>query len=312
MTASALDTKRKILIVDDQPANIHALGNLLKNDYQVLAATSGAKALDIAKSSTPPDLILLDIMMPEMDGYEVCRRLKANEHTHDIPVIFVTARDSTEDEEMGFSLGAVDYISKPFRPTIVRARVKNHMNLKIKTDLLENLSMRDGLTDIPNRRLYEESLAKEWARVTRSNMPLSLVLMDIDHFKPYNDNYGHGAGDECLQRVATALNTAVARTSDLVARYGGEEFVALLPETDSGGAHRVAQTLQAAVQDLALPHEYSPTAPVVTLSLGVATHSPQTPQENAEALQEKADQALYQAKASGRNQIHVASAAPTE
>lgn len=310
MTAAAQDNKRKILIVDDQPANIHALGKLLKDDYQVLAATSGAKALDIAASTPPPDLILLDIMMPEMDGYEVCRRLKANEHTHDIPVIFVTAKDSTEDEEMGFSLGAVDYISKPFRPTIVRARVKTHMSLKIKTDLLENLSMRDGLTDIPNRRLYEDSLAKEWARVPRSNMPLSLVMMDIDHFKPYNDNYGHGAGDECLQRVATALNTALDRGSDVIARFGGEEFVALLPDTDSAGAYHVAQTLQTAVQNLALPHEYSPTAAIVTLSLGVATHSPETPYQNAVTLQETADQALYQAKANGRNQIQVAPATP--
>lgn len=303
MISSESDEKRVVLIVDDQPANIHALGKLIKDDYQVLAATSGAKALEIANSQEQPDLILLDIMMPEMDGYEVCRRLKASEHTHSIPVIFVTARDTTEDEEKGFSLGAVDYISKPFRPTIARARIKNHMNLKIKTDMLEKLSMLDGLTDIPNRRFFEESLAREWARAERNGLPLSLVMLDIDNFKLYNDNYGHGAGDECLQRVARILKTSLVRPMDLLARYGGEEFVALLPETDAPGAMHVARELNSAVQKSGIRHEHSRVSAVVTVSVGVATHSESAPQKSPEQLQKTADQALYRAKDMGRNQV---------
>ncbi|MFO7803928.1 MAG: diguanylate cyclase [Desulfovermiculus sp.] len=306
MTQQTAQEKQAVLIVDDQPANIHVLGKLIKDDYKILAATSGAKALEIANSENKPDLILLDIMMPEMDGYEVCRRLKANERTNSIPVIFVTARDSPEDEEMGLNLGAVDYISKPFRPTIVRVRVKNHMNLKIKTDMLEKLSLQDGLTNIPNRRFFTQSLDREWARAMRNSLPLSLVMMDIDNFKPYNDNYGHGAGDECLQRVARALNNPLKRPMDLVARYGGEEFVALLPETDVQGAMHAAQGMRAAVEALAIPHEYSQTASVVTMSMGVATHAPNTPQEDAEGLLKAADRALYRSKEKGRNQVQTA------
>ncbi|MFO8031870.1 MAG: diguanylate cyclase [Desulfohalobiaceae bacterium] len=303
MTSRESDEKNVVLIVDDQPANIHALAKLIRDEYQIQAATSGAKALEIARGEHPPDLILLDVMMPEMDGYELCRRLKADEQTNTIPVIFVTARDSAQDEEMGFSLGAVDYISKPFNPTIVRARVKNHMNLKIKTDMLEKLSMQDGLTHIPNRRFFEETLGKEWARATRNGLPLSLVMMDIDNFKAYNDNYGHGAGDECLQHVARALKNALSRPMDLVARYGGEEFVALLPETDAQGAKHVAEGLRSAVQALEIPHEYSETSAQVTISIGVATHSQEKKRESALALQQAADQALYQAKGKGRNQV---------
>mgnify|MGYP000562459402 CR=1 FL=1 len=303
MTSSESDEKKVVLIVDDQPANIHALAKLIREEYQVLAATSGSKALEIAQGENPPDLILLDIMMPEMDGYEVCRRLKASEQTNPIPVIFVTARNTPEDEEMGFNLGAVDYISKPFNPTIVRARVKNHMNLKIKTDMLERLSMQDGLTHIPNRRYFEETLTKEWARAQRNSLPLSLVMLDIDNFKAYNDNYGHGAGDECLQRVARALKKSLARSMDLVARYGGEEFVALLPETDAQGAIHVAEGLRTAVAGLGITHEYSEIASVVSVSIGVATHSRETERESSLELQQAADRALYLAKEKGRNQV---------
>jgi diguanylate cyclase (GGDEF)-like protein len=301
--SSEFDEKKVVLIVDDQPANIHALGKLIKDDYQVLAATSGSKALEIANSQEQPDLILLDIMMPQMDGYEVCRRLKASEYTHSIPVIFVTARDTTEDEEKGFSLGAVDYISKPFRPTIARARIKNHMNLKIKTDMLEKLSMLDGLTDVPNRRFFEESLAREWARAERNGLPLSLVMLDIDDFKLYNDNYGHGAGDECLQRVARILKNSLVRPMDLLARYGGEEFVALLPETDAPGAMHVAREMNSAVQKSGIRHEYSRVSSVVTVSVGVATHSESAPPKSPDQLQKAADLALYRAKDMGRNQV---------
>ena len=304
MSSDETKEKRSVLIVDDQPDNIHALGKLIKDEYRIMAATSGARALEIAESDNPPDLILLDVMMPEMDGYEVCRRLKQNEQTNSIPVIFVTAMDSAEDEEKGFNLGAVDYISKPFKPTIVRARIKNQMNLKIKTDMLEKLSMQDGLTEIPNRRFFQENLAREWSRCMRNGLPLSLLIMDIDNFKPYNDNYGHGAGDECLRKVANVIKDTLSRPTDQAARYGGEEFVVLLPETHAAGALHVAEELRAAVQGLGITHEHSPTAPVVTISVGTSTHSAESPMKNKEQLLQLADEALYQAKEAGRNRIH--------
>ena len=304
MSSDETKEKRSVLIVDDQPDNIHALGKLIKDEYRIMAATSGARALEIAESDNPPDLILLDVMMPEMDGYEVCRRLKRNEKTNSIPVIFVTAMDSAEDEETGFNLGAVDYISKPFKPTIVRARIKNQMNLKIKTDMLEKMSMQDGLTEIPNRRFFQENLAREWSRCMRNGLPLSLLIMDIDNFKPYNDNYGHGAGDECLRKVANVIKDTLSRPTDQAARYGGEEFVVLLPETHAAGALHVAEELRAAVQGLGITHEHSPTAPVVTISVGTSTHSAESPMKNKEQLLQLADEALYQAKEAGRNRIH--------
>ncbi len=303
MTSEEPGKNGTVLIVDDQPANIHTLAKLIRDDYHILAATSGAKALEITAGDTPPDLVLLDIMMPEMDGYEVCRRIKASEQTHDIPVIFVTARDATEDEEMGFSLGAVDYISKPFNPVIARARIRNQISLKLKTDILEKLSMQDGLTNIPNRRYFEESLAREWSRTRRSGLPLSLLMMDIDNFKPYNDHYGHGAGDDCLVRVARALKNSLSRPMDLAARYGGEEFVALLPETGATGALHVAEELRAGVESLGITHEYSQVSSVVTMSVGVATNSGDDSFSSPEELLQTADKALYLAKEQGRNQV---------
>ena len=295
--------KAAILIVDDQPANLMVLSKLLKEDYHILVANNGPKALEIAAGDNPPHLMLLDIEMPGMDGYEVCRRLKTDDRTSGIALIFVSARDTVEDEEKGFRMGAVDYISKPFHPAIVRARVRNHIHLKINSDLLEKLSKQDSLTDIPNRRNFEECLDREWGRSARNGLPLSLAMMDIDHFKNFNDHYGHGAGDECLRRVARILKKSLSRPMDVVARYGGEEFVTLLPDTDEAGARHVAEHLRAAIEEAAIPHGHSATAPVVTLSVGVATHSRANAKNNAKQLQQAADQALYLAKGQGRNQV---------
>lgn len=309
---SAVDTPEpaRVLIVDDEPTNVRALAELLRGDYRIQVATNGAKTLELAAAPTPPDLILLDIEMPDLSGFEVCRRLKNDERTSAIPVIFVTARNRVEDEELGFNLGAVDYIAKPFFPTIVRARVRNHVNLKIKTDLLEKLSLRDGLTDIPNRRSFNDRFAEEWARGTRKQEPLSLAMMDIDHFKRFNDRFGHGAGDECLRRVARALAGVLARPADFVARYGGEEFVVLLPDTQPPGALTVAGQLRQAVEDLAIPHADGTSFPVVTLSIGLATRGVGDA-ISAEQLLKAADQALYAAKAGGRNRVCTAPTTPT-
>lgn len=296
------DNRPLILIVDDMPTNIQVLAEALRNVYRVRVAGSGQAALDIIAKLGAPDLILLDVMMPDMDGYEVCRRLKENPATQNIPVLFVTAKSEVLDEEHGFCLGAVDYISKPFHLPIVMARVRTHISLKVKTDLLEAKVMLDGLTNIPNRRRFDEVLESEWKRAQRTGTLLSLVMLDVDFFKRYNDNYGHGPGDECLKKVASALVDAVDRPSDLVARYGGEEFVALLPETEAQGAGYIAERMRSAVEQLQLPHQYSEVSNVVTVSVGSVCVRPCSGTSQLELLR-LADEKLYEAKESGRNQV---------
>lgn len=297
----SLTAKNRLLIVDDVATNIRVLANLLKDEYIIQVANNGQKALEIAQSNNPPDLILLDILMPDMDGYAVCRELKQKSATSKIPVIFVSALDEVEDESRGLALGAVDYITKPFHAQVVQARVRNHMNLKLKTDLLEKLSHFDGLTQIANRRHFDEVLQSEARRLSRSGKPLALIMLDIDFFKPFNDNYGHGKGDECLIKVATALQQVVHRPGDLLARYGGEEFAAVLPETDIEGAAKIAEAMRQAVENLRYPHEYSAIADHVTVSVGYVAG--EVKENKPEALLEQADQALYRAKDMGRNRI---------
>lgn len=298
------EPKPTLLIVDDEPTNIQALGHLLKDDYRIRVANNGEKALALAAEGAPerPDLILLDIQMPGIDGYEVCRRLKEDPHTSDIAIIFVTALDDARDEEHGLNLGAVDYIARPFNPAIVRARVNTHVKLKRRTDLLEQYAMLDGLTGIHNRRYFDEHLDRETRRSQREGEPLSLIMLDIDHFKGFNDHYGHGAGDRCLQKVAETLARTLNRPGDTLCRYGGEEFVALLPGTPTSGALEVAERLRSAVEERALAHEHSSAGPVVTVSLGAATFDPAgEPGADMESLLARADAALYRAKNAGRN-----------
>ncbi len=295
--------KQKILIVDDAPANIGILGQTLMADYELRVATNGAAALDIAVADSP-DIILLDIMMPGMDGYEVCRRLKDNESTRHIPVIFVTGKSEEEDETKGLELGAVDYITKPFSAPIVKARVKNHLELKRRGDLLEQLAMLDGLTSIHNRRRFDEMLSVEWRRAVRDHNWLTLMMMDIDRFKAFNDCHGHAAGDECLKKVAQTLSQAFNRAGDFVARYGGEEFAAILSGTNPEGANAAARKAQEHLNSLDLKHSCSPVSDKVTLSIGVA--SIQASEDSAPLeLIKMADKMLYEAKEAGRNQIRV-------
>lgn len=298
--------KPSLLIVDDEPANLHVLARLMQEEYRIVVANCGKKALELMEGGTKPDLVLLDVQMPDIDGFEVCRRLKKDPATSSIPVIFVTARDSSGDEEAGFALGAVDYVSKPFQPALVRARARTHIRLKQKTDLLERFALLDGLTDIPNRRNFEDHYEREFRRAERDRLPLSVVMIDIDNFKPFNDHYGHGPGDTCLRRVAAALSVVAGRPRDIVARYGGEEFVALLPSTDAEGAAELAEQFRSAVEALGIPHEYSDAGQVVTLSLGVATTSFVEDKHGTEklgALLTRADNALYEAKSLGKNRV---------
>ncbi len=292
--------RQVILIVDDVPANIKILGENLKSLYKVRFAVDGKGALKIAVSENPPDLILLDIMMPDMDGYEVCRRLKENEKTAKIPVIFITARDREEDETRGLDAGAVDYIKKPFSLPIVGARVRTHLELKRHRDLLEKLAGMDGLTGIPNRRRFDEVYKREWHRAVRKGSPLALVIADMDYFKAYNDNYGHFRGDDCLRLIAGALFSTPRRPGDFTARYGGEEFVSILPETDMEGALSVCAAMGETVTNLSVPHGFSEAADHVTVSLGAACVVP-TETHTPEALFEAADACLYRAKKMGRN-----------
>lgn len=293
------DARPRILIVDDERININILNTLLKTDYRLMAATNGDQAIKAAIEGQP-DLILLDILMPGMDGHQVCRKLKSNPATRSIPIIFITAMGDAENETMGFALGAVDYIPKPFNNAVVKARVGVHLRLKRQNDMLESLALMDALTNVPNRRAHDQARAAEWRRCQREKLPISFIMVDVDQFKPYNDNYGHGAGDDCLVRIAKAINNCIRRPGDMLARYGGEEFVAIMSGTHSVGALQMAQQFHAAVVDLAISHEHSAVAPHVTISVGVATTT-RTDEVTPEQLAEAADKMLYQAKESGRN-----------
>lgn len=291
--------KSKILIVDDIKTNLRLLEKRLSSEYECLCAQDGEAALEIVKNNSP-DLILLDIQMPGIDGFEVCRRLKEDESSMHIPVIFLTSLSEDEDETKGLELGAVDYVTKPLRMPIVKARIKNHLELKKVRDLLEKQAFIDGLTGIPNRRRFDEVLEREWYRGMRSKKPLSLILMDIDFFKKYNDNYGHKQGDICLQLVAQSIAESMKRAGDFVARYGGEEFVVILPETDTQGAILVADIVRESLKRVDIVHGYSDAASHVSLSQGIATFYP-TSEISSSELVVAADQALYVAKETGRN-----------
>ncbi|WP_298231844.1 diguanylate cyclase [uncultured Azohydromonas sp.] len=288
----------RLLLVDDQPANIHALHQVfVDSGCRLLMATQGEQALVLCRERQP-DLVLLDMCMPGLGGIEVCARLKAEPATRDIPVIFITALQDEANETRALDAGAVDFIVKPFNPRVVRARVRTHLTLKAQADQLRRLALVDGLTGVYNRRHFDEQLVLEWRRAQREGSTLSLLIADIDHFKAFNDRFGHQAGDDCLRRVAQQLQAGLRRPGDLVARWGGEEFACILPRTEAAGARHLAHQLGAGVRALALAHPDSPPG-VVTLSLGVATARPQL-MDDAAALFARADAQLYRAKSEGR------------
>jgi len=289
----------RILIVDDAMENIQILHQALQEEHDVLFAMNGTKAMQIAHDQRP-DLILLDAMMPGMDGYAVCRALRAAPGTRDIPIIFVTALNTPEDETRALEAGAADFITKPVNVAVVRARVRTQLTVKRQSDALREMTLTDGLTGVTNRRGFDEALDAEWRRCGRAGVPVSLIIADIDHFKTFNDAYGHQAGDHCLVQVGAAMRRAAARPQDVVARYGGEEFVILLPQEDLTGAETVAKKLLEEIALLAIPHERSTASPWVTLSMGIASMTPGD--DTAPALLIKsADALLYEAKHSGRN-----------
>lgn len=296
--------KPTILVVDDMTTTLLLIHDLLKDTYEVKIAKSGAKALEILESPNDIDLILLDIEMPDINGYDVCRKIKNNETIKNIPIIFITGRTSQEDEEYGLNLGAIDYITKPFNKAIVKLRIKNYLDLKIKNDMLEKLSMYDGLTNIRNRRFFDETFEKTFNEIKRDKKSLAVLMIDIDFFKPYNDNYGHGQGDETLRKVAKALEKTIKRASDFVARYGGEEFVILLKDINKNGVEAVANNLLNAVRELKITHEFSKIENYVTISIGASFYNSNSDITKLELLL-KADETLYSVKNSGRNNFAI-------
>ena len=294
--------KQRILIVDDEKFNRQILSELLLPDYDVFLAKDGDQAISCARATPQPDLILLDVMMPGLDGYEVLQLLRADERTSGIPVIFVTGLAEEEDETKGLNMGAVDYVLKPFRSAVVRARVRNHMSYIWQRQQLERDAFIDGLTGIPNRRRFDQAIDIEWRRTNHHGMRFSLAMVDVDFFKQYNDTYGHGAGDEVLRQIAKVMLQVINRSGELVARYGGEEFALLLPEIEPKEAVQIAERIRHAVELLALRHEKSSAAPFVTISVGGVSLMPSVNSTATEMLA-LADNQLYLAKGAGRNSV---------
>ncbi|MCO4093427.1 MAG: diguanylate cyclase [Acidovorax sp.] len=293
--------KTNILIVDDNASMIQLVARMLKGVARLRFATGGAEALELMRQERP-DLVLLDAEMPGMSGYEVCEAIRADALLSTVPVVFLTGNGDTAAEVRGLEAGAVDFITKPVHEALLLARVRTQLRVKTLSDELRLMACTDGLTGVANRRHFDEMLNLEWVRNAREGTSLALLMVDVDHFKRYNDCHGHPAGDVCLKAVARALASVARRPADLVGRVGGEEFAVLLPGTDLKGARRVAQEAIEAVHALAVPHADSPTAPQVTASIGVAACSDAEFVDRASSsLVRVADEALYAAKSAGRN-----------
>ncbi|MCP5161663.1 MAG: diguanylate cyclase [Hahellaceae bacterium] len=295
------EDKQRILIVDDSVASIEILDTILANEYDLYFATTGADALRIGRD-VRPHLIMLDVMLPDTDGYTLCESFKRLPGSEDTPVVFVTSLDSADDEAKGLAAGAIDYIVKPYRPSIVKARARNLLELVHNRDLLKKLSLTDALTQIPNRRSFEELFRREWFRACRHSETLVLMMIDIDNFKKYNDRYGHPMGDQCLISVANALYQSRKRSTDYVARMGGEEFVVLLANTTPDTARQFAQSLIDAVRGLNINHEDNEGKGRVTVSVGLQLCRPVQTQQREHVLNQ-ADEQLYLAKSRGRDQL---------
>ena len=294
------DVKHTILIVDDEAVNIRALSQVLLPEYAVYMARDGRTAIETA-GNVIPDLILLDIIMPDMSGYEVITELKNSDRTREIPVIFITGLSGVEDEEKGFLLGAADYITKPFNNTIVRVRVRQHLQTLRQLRMIKRLGVIDPLTDISNRRGFNERLELEWARAIRDKSALSILMIDIDHFKRYNDTYGHPQGDALLQAIAGIFRQTLVRSTDYAARWGGEEFAVLLPGTAIDGALKIAERIRSNVEGATVPcADGSDTH--VTVSIGAYSQTPASGDLTNDFVA-GADKALYAAKESGRNKV---------
>lgn len=320
------DVHTRLMLVDDQAIVAEALRRMVAEeaDIDYFYCSDPSQALEKA-IEFQPTVILQDLVMPGINGLTLLRHFKSNASTRGFPVIVLSTKEEPAVKSEAFGIGAADYLVKFPDKIEVLARIRAHSRsflaqhqrdlayqalrelqseLEEKNAELQRLSSQDGLTELANRRTFDEFLQKEWTRASRESTCLSLILIDIDHFKTYNDNYGHQGGDSCLRKVAQTLDETVGRPSDLVARYGGEEFVVVMPSTDEEGAVRIAALLRENVAAMAEPHAYSSTADHVTISLGVATVKP-TVDMAPERLIHNADEALYEAKEQGRNRYRL-------
>ncbi len=309
MKANPQESKSLVLIVDDEPFIRMILRNFLEREaYQIVEAQNGIEALTMY-NQLHPDIILLDAIMPDMDGFECCTQLQILGCSKHTPVLMITGLEDEESVDRAFEVGAIDYITKPIHWPVLRQRVKRLIQQSQLQQKLEavNLELQrlvtiDALTEVANRRGFEEYFYQEWQRMKREQQPLSLILCDVDFFKSYNDTYGHRAGDRCLIEIAQAIKDIVKRPGDLVARYGGEEFAVILPNTDTEGVTYVAEKICDAIRKLAIPHQNSQVSPYVTMSAGFTTVIPQA-NSDLEEMIAAADRALYQAKTAGRDRF---------
>jgi diguanylate cyclase (GGDEF)-like protein len=301
-----------ILIVDDDKVNLNVLSRMLESEYvnfdgavhlhsKILTARSGMEALQTVEKEIP-DLILLDIVMPGADGFEVLLKLKKSESTRMIPVIVITGMDNVKYEEKAFYLGAVDYITKPFHEPLVKARVMTHMKIIQQMRMIEQLGLIDKLTGLPNRRYFDSRMTAQWHQAIRNNETVSFCMLDLDHFKNFNDTYGHQHGDVLLKIIAGVIQSSVKRPTDFIARWGGEEFAVILPGTDINNAVNIAESIRLKVENLEMRDAGTGTKIKVTLSAGVSEAVPTAESSMAEFI-ERADRALYSAKNSGRNKV---------
>ena len=296
----AAEKKNSLLIVDDEKTNLMFLSHVLSPDYTIYTASSGLNAIEKAKKYMP-DLILLDIIMPEMDGYQTISELKKCELTQKIPVVFISSLNSDEDEEKGLTFDAADYITKPFRAMLVKLRIRNQIQIINQLRTIEYLSMVDQLTNIPNRRSFDERLCLEWKQAIREHTPISLLMMDLDKFKDLNDTYGHQQGDVVLQMVAKIFPMSFRRPCDFAARWGGEEFVVLLPNTPLTSAVDIAEKIRVGIANAPIPCSDGSILKI-TVSIGVNSLIP-AQNSLVDDFISKADTALYAAKDAGRNRV---------
>jgi diguanylate cyclase (GGDEF)-like protein len=286
-----------ILVVDDEMPIRHLMSLLLKGFGTIEMAGSGKEALEKVNTLNP-DLIILDVQMPEMNGYEVCQTIKGNDKTSSIPIVFLTANSSNEDEEYGLEIGATDFIRKPISPRIVSARVSNILNLQQATRKLELVASTDPLTGAFNRRHLDLVGINELSRSKRYKSTFTILMLDIDHFKEVNDNYGHDIGDEALIETVAVIKKNI-RGEDLLFRLGGEEFAVMLPETPKLAAFDTAERIRIAISRVVIQ---TPIAPLCfTISIGIAENSQED--DNIDVILKRADESLYQAKSSGRNRV---------
>ena len=299
--------KNSLLIVDDENANLKVLTHILGSDYTIYTATNGKNAIKKALELLP-DLILLDILMPEMDGYQTLSQIKNTDVIKKIPVVFITGLDSEEDEEKGLSLDAADYITKPFSAPIVKLRVRNQIQIVNQLRTIEHLSMIDQLTHLPNRRSFDNRLVVEWKQAIRENTPISLLMMDLDRFKSYNDTYGHQQGDVILKVISKVFADSLRRPADFAARWGGEEFTVLLPNTPLDGAIEVAEIIRSNVEKTLIENTTGENSDEIkiTVSIGISSITPKQ-HDSIDTFITNADEALYTSKKTGRNKVSVAS-----